>query len=143
MATLGRSFSIVSVVLCSCLRPAICSVPKVIWAFWHDHSDLSASIQLARASWTAFAPAYKVNFLDSQTWRKHVHAGEQGRCGEGRTFAEWLRLRLLSQHGGVWLDASIVLTAPLDYLINSSAQISGVDIKDGMNFETSFIAAGV
>ena len=35
-------------------------------------------------------------------------------------FADWLRLALLWKHGGVWLDATLLLTAPLDFLVNDT-----------------------
>eukprot|EP00930_Biecheleria_cincta_P089355 TRINITY_DN78640_c0_g1_i1.p1 TRINITY_DN78640_c0_g1~~TRINITY_DN78640_c0_g1_i1.p1 ORF type:complete len:352 (-),score=38.59 TRINITY_DN78640_c0_g1_i1:30-1085(-) len=116
-------------------------VPQIIWAFWHDHADLPRAVQLARASWETFAPEYTVNFLDQHTWRDHVEPGTPSHCGTGRTFSEWLRLHLLLTHGGVWVDASIIFTAPLDLLVDVTANVSGVDIKNRMNFETSFIAA--
>jgi hypothetical protein len=98
---------------------------------------------LARASWNAFAPEYTLNFLSPETARKYVSFEEHPlctRCAEGRIFAEWIRLYLLAKHGGVWLDASIILTAPLSLSVNDTANISGFDLG-GKNFEASFIAA--
>ena len=33
--------------------------------------------------------------------------------------ADWIRLELLHRHGGIWLDASTVLTAPLDWVFDT------------------------
>lgn len=45
-------------------------------------------------------------------------------------FSDWLRLALLAKHGGVWLDATLLLTAPLQSLVNESATFSGVHLED-------------
>ncbi|CAE8735606.1 unnamed protein product, partial [Polarella glacialis] len=66
------------------------------------------------------------------------HCKLQG-AGDYR-FADWLRLTLLADHGGIWLDSSIVLTPPLDLLVNRTAQLSGVHLEDVL-FETYFIAS--
>jgi hypothetical protein len=47
-------------------------------------------------------------------------------------FSDWLRLALLAKHGGVWLDATLLLTAPLQYLVNESANFSGVHLEDDL-----------
>ena len=49
-------------------------------------------------------------------------------------FSDWLRLALLAKHGGVWLDATLLLTAPLQYLVNESATFSGVHLEDREDF---------
>jgi len=142
--------------MCSCcavkLITAVCTaravvvhgihseVPKIIWSFWHDHAHLPKTVRIAQDSWATFAPDYEIHFLGPETWKDHLAPGTAGHCGEGRKFAEWLRLHLLKVRGGVWLDASLILLAPIDLLVNRTAQVGGVHI-DGMNFETSFISA--
>lgn len=125
-------------------------VPNTIWSFWSDPAYLPKAVQLARASWRFFAPDYEVRVLHAGNWRDfltdaQVHRGRGP--GENVTaltrdnrFADWLRVVLLAEHGGVWIDASIVLSAPLELLIHPDAQISGVHLS-GMLFETYFIAA--
>jgi hypothetical protein len=41
--------------------------------------------------------------------------------------ADWIRLELLRRHGGIWLDASTLLTAPLDWVLQQQ-QRSGSDL---------------
>lgn len=127
-------------------------VPKKIWSFWSDPDParLPKICQLAKASWQAYASDYDIHLLHAENWNEfltdaQIHRGNGP--GEGITattrdnrFADWLRSVLLAEIGGVWIDASIVLTAPLELLIHPDAQISGVHLS-GMLFETSFIAA--
>eukprot|EP00434_Breviolum_minutum_P042587 symbB.v1.2.037915.t1/scaffold5722.1/size24223/1 len=54
-------------------------------------------------------------------------------------FADWLRLALLWKHGGVWLDATLLLTAPLDFLVNDTVSLSGVHLEGRL--ENFFLAA--
>ena len=37
-------------------------------------------------------------------------------CAEPRQQSDWIRLYLVSRYGGYWLDASVVLTKPPDWL---------------------------
>ncbi|CAE7470867.1 RBCMT, partial [Symbiodinium pilosum] len=55
-------------------------------------------------------------------------------------FADWLRLSLLASQGGVWIDATLLLTAPLHLLINQTAQISGLHLEAAL-LEGYFVAA--
>lgn len=119
-------------------------MPRVIWSFWHNHTDLPRAVQLALASWRGFAPDHEIRLLDSDTWRDAVgpalQAGTRASptTGDNR-FADWLRVVLLEAHGGVWLDSTIILTAPIELLVNHSSPLCGVHL--GRLFETSFIAA--
>jgi hypothetical protein len=125
-------------------RCAAGAVPNIIWSYWDDLGAQPVTVKLARASWGVFAPQHRIYFLDQYTWREHADVRTtESHCKTHTAFADWLRLRLLATHGGIWLDAAVLLTAPIESLVNASAEVSGVDIHDGggMNFEVSFIAA--
>lgn len=117
-------------------------VPRIIWSLWNDHSALPKAVRLARSSWGVFAPEYEVRFLDMQTWRDWLppEAAGAGASQSHALFSDWMRTQLLAAHGGVWIDSTIILTAPLDLLINETAELSGVQI-DGALFEPYFLAA--
>jgi len=120
-------------------------VPRIIWSFWNDHSSLPRVVRLALASWAAFAPAYDARLLGAHNWQgalgtEAAGANSTNAAGGNNLFADWLRFQLLASHGGVWMDATVVLTAPLDLLVNETAELSGVHL-DGALFESYFLAA--
>ncbi|CAK0877125.1 unnamed protein product [Prorocentrum cordatum] len=130
-----------------CDRPANHSalghrgVPKKLWSFWSDPDSarLPKICQLAAASWQVYASGYEIHLLHAENWNEFLTdaqilrghgpgAGVTATTRDNR-FADWLRAVLLAELGGVWIDASIVLTAPLGLLIHPDAQISGVHLS--------------
>ncbi|MFY7867488.1 glycosyltransferase family 32 protein [Roseateles sp.] len=93
-------------------------IPKIIWSYWH--SELTPEfVSLCRANWQRLNPGHEIRFLHRANFEPWLE-GDQG----GTEFeqlppyrqADWLRLQLLARHGGIWLDATIVLTESLDWV---------------------------
>lgn len=103
-------------------------------------------VQLAMATWRTYAPDYEVNLINLENYKEHLQEPEDTPRAVGpesfefiARFSDWLRLALLAKHGGVWLDATLLLTAPLQYLVNESANFSGVHLEDRV--ESFFLAS--
>lgn len=96
---------------------------KVIWQYWGqgaDAPDLPEVVRLGFASVDHFAGDYQVIRLSDATIQDYLDlpsfVGEKMRSHKAfnRTFfSDLLRVALLATYGGVWLDATILLTAPL------------------------------
>lgn len=94
-------------------------IPKVIWTFWT--SDILPDIVRACiASWAKHNPDHRIivvtpknaeNYIGFQPkrWR---HANEPART------SDMVRITVLKTYGGIWLDASILCNAPLDWIHN-------------------------
>lgn len=77
--------------------------------------------------WRRLHPDWRIEILNDDSLHQHVsgwsealeHVSVQKR-------SDWLRLELLRVHGGIWLDASTILTRSLDWVLQQQAQ-SGSD----------------
>ena len=93
-------------------------IPKIIWTYWHAAPEPEL-VQRCLANWQRFNPDHELRLLhadNAQDWltpeqdfaaRAHLPAYRQ---------ADWLRLQLLALHGGIWMDASTLLTDSLAWV---------------------------
>lgn len=100
-------------------------VPKRIWTYLstpHPHPRLTACMD----SWRRHHPSYEIVVLTPDTYQgyvtfpsdlwlnqrpPHLHPVFLPRSD---SFSELLRLYVLAEHGGIWLDPTVEVTAPLD-----------------------------
>ncbi len=91
-------------------------IPKVIWTYWHA-SPPPEFIQACLENWQRCAPDHEIRLLDRDSalnWLPALRA-DFDELPPYRQ-ADWLRIQLLARHGGVWMDASILLARNLDWL---------------------------
>ena len=86
---------------------------NVIWSYW-DGQGVSPDFSPISASWQLWAPNFTVRMLGPQSARCFLPDIDFTRVKEVRLFTDLLRLRLLQKYGGVWLDSTVLLTAPLN-----------------------------
>lgn len=103
---------------------------KVIWQYWGqgvDEADLPEIVRLCFASVDRHRGEYEIIRLSDAMIGDYIdlpefvyqRMREQG--GYNRTiFSDLLRTALLATYGGVWLDATILLTRPFDELYSQS-----------------------
>lgn len=95
--------------------PAL-EAPRVVWLYWHQGWDDAPEIaRMCRDSWRAFNPGYEIRDIDYE-WVQATYGDQlrlQPKVGVPG-FSDRLRTRLLSEHGGVWADATIFCSQPLD-----------------------------
>lgn len=92
-------------------------IPKLIWAYWHE-TPPPDFIARCQANWQRFAPDHEVRFLHQGNIRDWVNTQAfEDRLQKLPHYrqADWLRLQLLAQHGGFWIDASALLCESLDW----------------------------
>jgi len=91
-------------------------IPKVIWAYWQA-APVPVFIQACIANWRRFAPDHEVRLLDRSSiahWLPTLRADFNTLPAERQ--ADWLRIQLLARHGGVWMNASTLLSRDLGWL---------------------------
>lgn len=96
---------------------------RIIWQYWgqgYDPSSMPEVVRIAMASVDYYAEDWRIIRLSDETLHEWIELPDfvQQRLREGggfnRTFlSDLLRVALLATYGGVWLDATILLTAPL------------------------------
>ncbi|KAJ3098186.1 hypothetical protein HDU96_000107 [Phlyctochytrium bullatum] len=97
--------------------PHATAIPPNLWTFWHTHPP-PPFIQLCLRTWAQHHPNHTITLLTPSTYRAYLapttipppHLGAL----LPQHMADWVRLAVLRDRGGTWLDASIIATAPLD-----------------------------
>ena len=120
-------------------------IPKVIWTYWDDPKP-PPIVQRCQANWKRYAPEYQVRFLNKDTLKDWSNPPEWFYKLDKHRQSDWLRLDLINRNGGVWMDASVILTEPISNWVPKSGAF--MFHQDGMTsnkkspvFESWFIAA--
>ncbi|WP_273754870.1 capsular polysaccharide synthesis protein [Leuconostoc mesenteroides] len=126
---------------------------KIIWTAWFQgESNAPISIQYALESIKRHAKEYRVivitnanlkNFIDIPD---NIESAVQQKKISLAHYADWIRLKLLSEYGGVWLDATSYMVKPLPEKIwqydlltwNEMIDFTGDDIYAGIPFVEYF-----
>jgi hypothetical protein len=98
------------------------AIPRVVWAYWKGTAP-PPLIRHCFAHWHRQCPGYEIRVLDDvsvRTWLPEIPAVLDTVSPAKR--ADWIRLELLRLHGGIWMDASTLLTAPLDWVLEQQAR---------------------
>ncbi|RTL37033.1 MAG: hypothetical protein EKK53_21810 [Burkholderiales bacterium] len=92
------------------------AIPKIIWTYWQP-SPAPDFIQACVANWRQFAPDHHIRLLDRDsldTWLPALRPDFDSLPAYRQ--ADWVRVQLLARHGGVWMDASMLLSRDLSWL---------------------------
>jgi hypothetical protein len=97
-------------------------IPNVIYSFWHSTTDIPVIVRLCLASWCGHNPDYEIVFLSPTTSVAYLPSvpNPPGRHSWPH-YADLLRFEILNNYGGFWLDASLYLTTPLEW-VHAAAQ---------------------
>ena len=91
-------------------------IPRVIWTYWQT-APVPPFIQACLDNWRRFAPDHEVRLLDRSNvaqWLPALRVDFDEMPAYRQ--ADWLRIQLLAQHGGIWMDASMLLSRDLAWL---------------------------
>ena len=103
-------------------------VPKHIWICWLQGLDAAPrTVQLCFESVKRHAADYEITVLTSENMLNYVSLPEDivEKYRTGRIpfaqFSDILRVSLLAQHGGIWMDATVLMTGPMPEYVTSSS----------------------
>jgi len=105
-------------------------VPRKIWTYWNTEK-IPKTAQMCIASWQKYNPDYEIVLMTKKNYMGYVtipnEVLEHPNFNDSHArFSDLVRLYALVEHGGVWIDSSILLKAPLDtWLFPRSAEFSG------------------
>ena len=109
-------------------------IPKVIWTYWRGSLlSMSDIIQRCMQTWKESNPEYEIRLVSSKNIHEFIPKDAPPECQlppgfnelESYLQADWLRLTLLRLHGGIWLDASTILTGSLDFIQSYKGSTEG------------------
>ncbi|RYL25954.1 capsular polysaccharide synthesis protein [Acinetobacter piscicola] len=122
---------------------------KIIWQYWGQGlaaAQQNDTVKLCFASVDRFKGDYHVIRLDEESVKEYLDLPDF--VWDKKTnpqfkpafFADLIRLALLDVYGGVWIDATILLTAPIDPIIlqQDFFMFQRVDSAQHQEFWTAF-----
>jgi len=106
-------------------------VPRKIWTYWDNPDKLPKSVKLCMETWRESNPDYEIVLLTKKNFqgyitipdeiKKHPHFNDSP-----QRFSDLVRLYALEEHGGIWVDASVIIKEPFDdWLFPKYAEFSG------------------
>lgn len=127
-------------------------IPNRAWSYWAQGlREIDPIVQLCLDSWKSRGRFEAVVVVDSESVYNYLPEGTLPATFSSLPFqlqSDFVRLALLHEHGGIWMDASTLVTAPVADWLES------LDLKDGCFFfqnpgkgeggrlfETGFMAA--
>ena len=97
-------------------------IPRIIWSYWHA-ADVPDVVQRCADNWRKLNPDFQVHLLNASTLHQHLPDIPQKLTRlQAPKQSDWIRLALLDRHGGIWLDSSLFLTQPLDWVLQKQQQ---------------------
>jgi GR25 family glycosyltransferase involved in LPS biosynthesis len=91
-------------------------IPKIIWTYWNDDT-LPEIIDKCVNNWKHFNPDHKVVVVKQSNINKYVNKIPHFFYNlSPQRQADWIRLFLLKEHGGIWMDSSTMLTESFNWL---------------------------
>jgi len=108
--------------------PEKASLSRTVWMYWHDGWENAPELtKLCLQSWRLRNPDLEIRALDYRTLpaalqNPPVHHEASTLNG----FANRVRLRLLREHGGIWVDATLFCTQPAFDWLSPLARDAGL-----------------
>lgn len=105
-------------------------IPKQIWTYWNN-DELTPVVTKCINSWKKYNPDYKVTIVTPSNLSQYIDFDVKKvefNDSPARE-SDIIRLNILAKYGGVWCDASILMTRPFDFETNSNHQFVGYYIE--------------
>lgn len=115
------------------------SIPKVIHYCWFGGNPLPKSAEKCIKSWQKYCPDYEIKRWDESNF--DVNCNEYCKYAfENKKWAfltDYIRLKVVYDNGGVYLDTDVELLKPLDDLIKDGAYMglqNETEVATGLGF---------
>ncbi len=92
------------------------TIPKIIWTFW-DAQKASPLVEICFSQIRRLLPDYEFNIITKINAGNFIHDLPEIRTDISFiNYTDIVRLKLISEYGGIWIDASVLLTENLDWI---------------------------
>jgi len=94
-------------------------LPKIIWTYWHSNL-VPELVAHCFDRMKKYNPDWSMVILNPKNVSKYIDDEIYGLrwAKTPQKITDFIRIALLEKYGGVWLDASLLVNAPLDWLYN-------------------------
>lgn len=94
------------------------SIPKTLWIYWHEGFEKAPElVKLCHRSWQRLNPDYEFQSLSDENLSDYIVPGAGLQYFDELPLqkqANIIRKQLLVAYGGVWVDATLLCTRPLE-----------------------------
>jgi len=90
------------------------NLPKIIWTYWNDKNISSPLIKYIKSNNKKILKNWKINFISDGDIKKYIPYNafpHNFYTLKVQHRADWIRLYLIINYGGVWLDAGIQINS--------------------------------
>lgn len=103
-------------------------LPRIIWCYWSQgYENAPEIVKYCLPSWKRHNPTWDVRFLTSETVSDYIDTVDMDAIFQKsthfdfpiQTYSDFVRLKLLRIYGGVWVDAKLLCTSPLDMWLHT------------------------
>ncbi|KAI8849920.1 nucleotide-diphospho-sugar transferase [Chytridium lagenaria] len=100
--------------------PAPPHIPRKIWTFWDSDQPPQAVLDCVSA-WKLFNPDHNVTIITHSNIHHYVMTPIPKNFEDvWHSFkSDWVRLAILTEQGGIWMDASVILTGTVSFVHNN------------------------
>jgi len=101
--------------------------PKKIWSYWEGDMK-SSTLKNCIKTWSKFNPDYEIVILNRENLEQYLpdeDLSEKPWAGYNYTpqrFSDMVRLHILCQEGGFWIDATVILHESLEWVQDIRAE---------------------
>ncbi|MBR4891302.1 MAG: glycosyl transferase [Clostridia bacterium] len=115
------------------------SIPKVIHYCWFGNGKMPAIAEKCIKSWKKYCPEYEIVCHNEENFdiSQNRYASEAYKCGKWAFVSDYVRLKVLYDDGGIYLDTDVELIKPIDELIRDNGFMGFDDngiIATGLGF---------
>jgi hypothetical protein len=106
-------------------------VPRKIWTYWDNPDKLPKAVKLCMDSWKKYNPEYEIVLLTKKNFQGYVTIPDEIRNhphynDSAARFSDLVRLYALEEHGGIWIDSSVLVKENFDkWLFPRYAEFAG------------------
>ena len=115
------------------------SIPKVIHYCWFGKGKMPPLAEKCIASWKKYCPDYEIVCLNEDNFdvSENRYAKEAYNAGKWAFVSDYVRLKVLYENGGIYLDTDVEIIKPIDDLIKENGYMGFDDngvVSTGLGF---------
>jgi len=116
-------------------KPNYNLAPKIIWTYWDNPAKIPKTVTMCMKEWAKWNPDYEIILLTQKNYTGYVTIPYEIRTHPNfydnpARLADLVRVWVLAERGGVWIDSSVILKGRLDdWLFPKYSDFSGFYIE--------------
>lgn len=102
-------------------------IPKIIHYCWFGNGEMDDISQKCIKSWEKFCPEYEIKLWNEETFdvNSNIFVSEAFKAKKWAFVSDYIRLYVLYNYGGVYLDADVEIIKPIDEFLTFDGVVTG------------------